>query len=174
MTIAGVVYTQETLDLGDRADPAFALMTTSVAAGIVLGALMAHRIELVIGRPIMLAVGYTAPFFLLPVFLIPSMPWIYAMWFCFGFMDALAVISFQAYLAESIPENLRGRVYAAWGALVALSAAIAFYLIGFVVPWLGAPNSLTVAGLVVGIGGPYVLWQTGAIRSVRTHKSVLV
>ena len=174
MTIAGVVYTQETLDLGDRAEPAFALMTTSLAAGAVLGALMAHRIEGGIGRAFMLALGYTAPFFLLPIFFTPSMPWIYAAWFGFGFMDALAVISFQAYLAESIPDDMRGRVYAAWGAIVALASAIAFYLMGFVTPWLGAANTISIAGLLVGLGGPYSLWVTGAIRSVRTHRSVLV
>jgi MFS family permease len=173
MTIGGVIYTQETLDLGDRAEPAFALMTTSLAAGAVLGALMAHRIESGIGRPFMLALGYIAPFFLIPVFYSPDMTWIYLAWFGFGFMDALAVISFQAYLAESIPEDMRGRVYAAWGAIVALASAIAFYLMGFVTPWLGAPNTFAIAGLLVGLGGPYALWITGAIRSVRTHRSIL-
>jgi len=122
----------------------------------------------------MLALGYTAPFFLLPVFFTPSMGWIYVAWFGFGFMDALAVISFQAYLAETIPEDMRGRVYAAWGAIVSLASAIAFYGMGFVTPWLGAPHTIALAGLVVGIGGPISLWITGAIRSVRTHRSVLV
>jgi MFS family permease len=173
MTIAGVVYTQETLDLGGRADPAFALMTTFMAAGAVLGALVAHRIEGSIGRPVMLALGYLGPFFLTSAFFSPPMTVIYVAWFCFGFMDALAVISFQAYLAESIPAEMRGRVYAAWGAIVSLASAIAYYGMGFVTPWLGAPVTFALAGLVVGIGGPFSLWRSGAIRSVRTHRPVL-
>jgi MFS family permease len=173
MTIAGVVYTAETLDLGDRAEPAFALMTTFLAAGAVLGALVAQRIETGIGRPFMLALGYLGPFFLASAFFSPPMPVIYGAWFCFGFMDALAVISFQAYLAESIPDEMRGRVYASWVAIVSLASAIAYYLMGFVTPWLGAPATFALAGLVVGIGGPLSLWWSGAIRSVRAHRSVL-
>ncbi|MGN6486069.1 MAG: MFS transporter [Thermomicrobiales bacterium] len=103
MTVAGVVYTQETLHLGDRADSAFALMTTFMAAGAVTGALMAHRVEARIGRPIMLALGYLGPFFLISAAFSPAMPVIYAAWFCFGILDAMAVISFQAYLAEAVP-----------------------------------------------------------------------
>lgn len=167
MTVAGVVYTQETLHLGDRADSAFALMTTFMAAGAVTGALLAHRVEARIGRPIMLALGYLGPFFLISAAFSPAMPVIYAAWFCFGILDAMAVISFQAYLAEAVPEQERGRVYAAWGAIVSLAAAVAFYGMGLLVPVVGAPAAFAMAGLTVGIGGPLSLWLTGAIRSVR-------
>ena len=51
MTVAGIVYTQETLDLGRNASAAFALMTTFLAAGAVLGAMMAFRIERTLSRP---------------------------------------------------------------------------------------------------------------------------
>lgn len=167
MTVAGIVYTQETLDLGDRAQAAFALMTTSMAAGAVLGAFVAARIERRIGRPLMMAMGYLGPFFLVAAYWSPPMATIYVAWFCFGFLDALAVISFQAYLAEAVPENLRGRVYAAWGAIVALASAVAYYAMGLVTPLLGAPHTLALAGIVVGIGAPSLLWATGAVRSVR-------
>lgn len=167
MTVAGVVYTKETLDLGDRSSAAFALMTTFLAAGAVLGALIARHIEVRIGRPFMLAMGYLGPFFLAVAWFQPSMPVIYAAWFCFGFLDALAVISFQAYLAEAVPESLRGRVYAAWGAVVSLASALAYYGMGWVTPWLGAPLTFALAGMTVGIGAPLLLWLTGAIRSVR-------
>jgi MFS family permease len=167
MTVAGVVYTQETLLLGERAEAAFALMTASLSAGAVLGAFGAHRVERRIGRPVMLALGYLGPFFLITALFQPQMPIIYAAWFGFGVLDALAVISFQAYLAEAVPERLRGRVYAAWGALVSLSAALAYYGMGLVTPWLGAPLTFAVAGIVVGFGAPLLLLSSGAIRSVR-------
>lgn len=167
MTVAGVVYTQETLLLGDRAEAAFALMTASMSAGAVLGAFSAHRIERRIGRPYMLALGYLGPFFLVTALSRPEMPVIYVAWFCFGVLDALAVISFQAYLAEAVPERLRGRVYAAWGAIVSLAAALAYYGMGIVTPWLGAPLTFTLAGIMVGFGAPLLLLSTGAIRSVR-------
>ena len=171
MTVAGVIYTQETLHLGDRADSAFALMTTFLAMGAVTGALLAHRVESRIGRPLMLAIGYLGPFFLMTAAFSPGMPAIYAAWFCFGILDAMAVISFQAYLAEAVPEDERGRVYAAWGAIVSLAAALAFYGMGLLVPVVGAPAAFAMAGLTVGIGGPLSLWLTGAIRSVRGQQA---
>lgn len=171
MTVAGVVYTQETLDLGGRAEAAFALMTTSMAAGAVTGAFAAHRIEPRIGRPYMMALGYLGPFFLAAAVFSPPMVVIYGAWYCFGFLDGLAVISFQAYLAEAVPEHLRGRVYAAWGAIVALASAVAYYVIGLMTPLLGAPQMFAVAGLMVGLGAPLLLLATGAIRSVRLTPS---
>ncbi|MEJ7901338.1 MAG: MFS transporter [Thermomicrobiales bacterium] len=171
MVVAGVVYTQETLDLGDRADAAFALMTTFMASGAVVGALLASRVERRIGRPALLMVGYLGPFFMCAGFFSPPMAVIYAAWFGLGFTDAWAVIAFQSYLAEAVPAELRGRVFAAWGAMVALGGAIAFPLLGVVTPWLGAPNTFGLVGLTVGIGGPFLLWSTGAIDSVRTHRA---
>ncbi len=70
-----------------------------------------------------------------------------------------------------MPAELRGRVFAAWGAVVALGGALAFPLLGLVTPWLGAPATFGLVGLIVGIGGPFLLWATGAIDSVRTHRA---
>ncbi|MEZ4496606.1 MAG: MFS transporter [Thermomicrobiales bacterium] len=103
-----------------------------LAAGAVLGAVVARHIEQRIGRSSMMALGYLGPFFLAIAVFQPGMPVIYAAWFVFGFLDALAVISFQAYLAEAVPASERGRMYAAWGAVVSLAAAIAFYGMGWI------------------------------------------
>jgi MFS family permease len=167
MTVAGLIYTKETLDLGDNASAAFALMTTFLATGAVLGAMVANRIERRIGRPSMMALGYLGPFFLAVAWFQPGMPVIYAAWFVFGILDALAVISFQAYLAEATPAVERGRMYAAWGAVVALASALAYYGMGWITPWLGAPLTFALAGITVGIGAPALLWISGALRSVR-------
>lgn len=170
LIVTGVVYTQETLDLGDQADAAFALMTASLSAGAVLGALVASRLELRLGRPLLMAIGYLGPGFLITGFFAPPMPVLYAGWFALGIADAWAVISFQAYLAEAVPEQLRGRVYATWGAVVSLAAAAAFYLMGVVTPWLGAPVTFGLVGVIVGLGGPLLLWLTGALSSIRQQR----
>jgi MFS family permease len=167
LVVAGVVYTEETLDLGDRAEAAFALTTAFMSAGAVGGALVAHRVERRIGRPRLMAVGYTGPFFLMVALASPPMAVIYAAWFCFGLADAWAVIAYQSYLAEAVPDRLRGRVYAAWGAAVALAGALAFAVAGWLVPRLGAPLFFGLTGALVGAGGPFLLWATGALRAMR-------
>jgi MFS family permease len=167
LVVTAVVYTQETLDLGNRANAAFALLTTSMSAGAVTGALLAHRLERRLGRPTLLAIGYTAPGFLIFAFFTPPMPLLYAFWFLLGLTDAWAVISFQAYLAEQVPDRLRGRVYSAFGATIALAGAASYYLMGVVTPWLGAPRTFAAVGLIVGIGGPIILWLSGALESIR-------
>lgn len=169
LVVTAVVYTQETLHLAARADAAFALMTTAFSAGAVLGAVLAHRIELRIGRPMLMAIGYVGPLFLIAAVFSPPMPVIYAAWFCLGLADAWAVISFQAYLAESVEDQMRGRVYATFDALVWLAAAGALSLLGVVTPLLGAPATFGLVGVIVGFGAPLLLWVTGAIRSIRQH-----
>lgn len=167
LVVTAVVYTQETLDLAARADAAFALMTTSFSAGAVIGAVLAHRIELRLGRPMLMAIGYVGPIFLVAAAFSPPMPVIYAAWFCLGLADAWAVISFQAYLAEAVEDQLRGRVYATFDALTWLGTAGAFSLLGVVTPMLGAPATFGWVGLIVGFGAPLLLWATGALRSIR-------
>ena len=169
LVVTAVVYTQETLDLGNRADAAFALMTTSISAGAVFGALVAHRLEGRIGRARLMAIGYVGPAFLIVAALGVPLPVVYLAWFALGLADAWAVISFQAYLAEAVAEELRGRVYAAWGAVVALAGAAGYALMGVVTPWLGAERTFGAVGLIVGLGGPLLLWATGAVASVRAR-----
>jgi MFS family permease len=75
--VAAIVYTEETLHLGNRAESAFALMSAAASAGAVAGALIASRIEFRIGRRKMMAVGYLGPLFLTIATVSPPMPVIY-------------------------------------------------------------------------------------------------
>ena len=165
--VALVVLVEETLDLGDRAGPVYALLMASFSAGAACGALVAGRVERRIGRPRLMAIGYLAPLLLLPAGLTPPLPVLFVCWVTLGFTDAWAVIAMQAYLAESVPDRLRGRVYATWNAAVTLGAAIAFTAVGWLTPRLGAPFTIALAGALVGLGGPGLLLITGAVASMR-------
>lgn len=169
LVVVNVVYTEDVLDLGDEAGSIYALLTATTSAGAVLGALAAGRVERRLGRRRLMAVGYLAPLALVPIGLVPPLWVVSCCWFALGFGDAWAVIAMQAYLAEAVPDRLRGRVYATWGALVTLAGAGWFALAGWLTPRLGAPMVLTLAGLVVGGGGPLFLLLTGALRAMRSH-----
>ncbi len=166
-----VVYTEETMALGERAGTVFALLTATFSAGAAAGAIAGGRLERRIGRRRLLAIGYLGPLFLLPVGLVPPLPMLFGCWFALGFLDAWAVIAMQAYLAEAVPDALRGRMYASWSAVLTLAGAVWYGLVGWVIPVLGAPRVFVLAGLIVGIGGPLALLLTGALATLR-HDAV--
>ena len=170
--VALVVFVDRSLRLGEAADSVYALLMAAVSAGATLGALVAGRVERRIGRPRLMAIGYLAPLMLVPAGLTPPLGILFACWFALGFGDAWAVIAMQDYLAEAVPDALRGRVYATWGAALALGAAVAFAVVGWATARLGPPATLALGGGLVGIGGPLLLLATGAIAAMRHHRPV--
>jgi len=73
----------------------------------------------------------------------------------------------QAYLAESVGDALRGRVYATWNGVITLAGMISFGVVGWITDRIGAPWTIAIAGLLVGIGGPLMLVLSGALSAVR-------
>ena len=167
LVVAVLIYVEETLPLGNAAASAFSLLTATFAAGTALGALVARPVERRIGRPRLMAIGYLAPLMLIPAGLTPPLPVLFACLLVLGFTDAWAVIAMQTYLAEAVPDALRGRVYAIWLGVVTLGGAVDFAIVGWLTERLGAPATLALVGAVVGIGGPLLLWATGCIAAMR-------
>ncbi len=114
-----------------------------------------------------MAIGYLAPLMLIPAAFSPPLPVLFACWLALGFTDAWAVIAMQSYLAEAVPDALRGRVYATWTGVVTLAGALAFVLVGWLTPRLGPPLTLALLGGIVGIAGPLILLATGALAAMR-------
>jgi MFS family permease len=142
------------------------LLAVSMSCGAVVGALTASHLERRISRSNMLFAGYLGPLIMVPAVLQPPVPVLYALAFAFGLADAWAVIAMQAYMAEWTANELRGRVYAIWGGVIAASALVSFAAVGWITDLLGPPVTVALAGLVVGLGGPIALVTTGALRSV--------
>jgi MFS family permease len=172
LVVGVLVYVEETLRLGEEVASVFSLLTASFAAGTALGALAARGVERRIGRPRLMAIGYLAPLMLIPTGFTPPVPVLFVCLFVLGFTDAWAVIAMQAYLAEAVPDALRGRVYAAWLGAITLASAVAFGIIGWLTPRLGPPTTLAAVGALVGIGGPLLLWVTGCIAALRPGNRV--
>lgn len=164
--VAALVYVEESLHLGDEAASAFSLLTACFAGGTAIGALVARPVERRIGRPALMAIGYLAPLTLIPAAFTPPLPVLFACWLALGFTDAWAVIAMQSYLAESVEDSLRGRMYATWTAVVTIGGAIALIVVGRLTETIGPPLTLAIAGATVGIGGPILLWLTGALPAM--------
>jgi MFS family permease len=172
LVVGILVYVEETLHLGDDAATVFALLTATFATGTALGALVARSVEKRIGRTRLMAIGYLAPLMLVPAGFTPPLPVLFACLLILGFTDAWAVIAMQTYLAEAVPDALRGRVYATWIGAVTFAGAAGFGLVGWLTPRLGAPLTLSLVGALVGFGGPLLLVATGAITAMRHEATV--
>ena len=164
--VAALVYVEESLHLGDDAASAFSVLTACFAGGTAIGALVARPVERRIGRPALMAIGYLAPLTLIPAVFTPPLPVLFACWLALGFTDAWAVIAMQSYLAESVEDSLRGRMYATWTACVTVGGAIALIVVGQLTENIGPPLTLAIVGATVGIGGPLLLWLTGALPAM--------
>jgi MFS family permease len=167
LVVGILLFVEETLRLGNDADTVFSLLTATFAAGTALGALVARSVEKRIGRMRLMAIGYLALLMLVPAGLTPPLPVLFACLFILGFTDAWAVIAMQTYLAEAVPDALRGRVYATWLGAVTLAGAAGFGVVGWLTPRVGSPVTLALVGAAVGIGGPLLLLATGAIAAMR-------
>lgn len=174
LAITLVVYVERSLGFGTDAGRIYALLMAAFSLGTAIGAVAASRVEARIGRPRLMAIGYLAPLLIVPTVLVPPLPLLFLCWFGLGFTDAWAVISMQAYLAESVSDALRGRVYAGWTAAVTSGAVVAFLATGWLTTHWGAPRTLAAAGLLVGLGGPLLLWATGALAAMRGHQPLTV
>jgi MFS transporter, NRE family, putaive nickel resistance protein len=168
LSITTVVYTEQTLDLGDRAEFVYGLLAATMSAGAVAGALVASRLEHRIGRPQLLAIGYLGPLLLLPAGLVPPLPVVFLCWFALGLTDAWAVIAFQSYLVEAVDEAMRGRVYAIWSGGISLAILGSYALVGWLTDQFGAAATLAIVGGTVGLGGPFLLFVLGSIAQVRS------
>jgi MFS transporter, NRE family, putaive nickel resistance protein len=167
LSITTVVYVKEELDLGDRSNLVFGLLAVSISAGAVAGALVARPIERRGGRLTLMLVGYLAPLLFVPTILNPPLVVLFACWFLLGFADAWLVIAMFAYVIESVPPNMRGRVFAIWGGVISIASLGTFALVGWLTESIGPQATFMVTGLMVAIGSPLVLWLSGALASIR-------
>jgi MFS family permease len=169
LVVGVLLFVEETLRLGDDAATVFSLLTATFAAGTALGALVARLVEKRIGRTRLMAIGYLAPLMLVPAGFTPPLLVLFACLFVLGSTDAWAVIAMQTYLAEAVPDEMRGRVYATWLGAVTLAGAAGFGLVGWLTPRFGPPLTLAMVGALVGIGGPLLLLISGAMTAMRHH-----
>ena len=171
MVVALLVYVEQMRNLDGDSSSVYSFLIATLAAGMAVGSLVARPVERGIGRPLLMGIGYLAPLMLISASLRPPLPVLFACWFILGFTDAWAVIAMQTYLAEAVPDGLRGRAYAGWTGVVTFGAAIAFTIVGQLTPRLGPSTTLGLIGFIVGFGGPILLLVTGAFRAIRVHSA---
>lgn len=167
LVVGLVAYTERTLELGSRAGITFALFTAAFSVGTVIGGLLASRVQQRLGRPFMVLFGYTAPALLMVIWFTPPLPVVFTVLILFGLSDSWLVAASQQIIVEQVPDPQRGRLFAAFVALVSLTYAFWNGGLGAFIDQAGSPAAFLLVGLFCGIGCPLILLATGAIRGLR-------
>ncbi|MEU1276244.1 MFS transporter [Streptomyces sp. NPDC005799] len=134
--------------------------------GRLLGLLLARRFIVRTRKGILLALNaFIQGTALLAAGLWPAPPWMMLCFLIVGVPSGCASVCVNAYIQTRIEENLRGRIFALLGAVVALSMPLGPVISGLVAHLASPALSLVVLGAVLAVVGlsPLTsrqLWQT--------------
>jgi MFS family permease len=152
--VAAVFFARVDLDAGDLG---YGLLLTSWVGGMVVGAVVTGR-RIPGGRLAGAVLWWTAiGGVAVAVAAAVAGLWVAVAMFAVGGMaNGLQNVAMRTLMHRRVPDALRGRVYAAYSALMSAAQIVALGLGGVLVTWVGARGALLLAGaggLVAGLAG---------------------
>ncbi|RIH89624.1 MFS transporter [Calidithermus roseus] len=158
--VLGIVMAVKVLKVGT---PGFGAMESALAVGAVLGTLIVPRIAMRLRREQMFFGGliifglFEASLGVWPVF-----AWVLAALFLSGVFNQVFLVPARSILQSHTPGPLRGRIFAAFFAIMDTAVICGALLAGLLEPVLGAPTVFLLAGLMVS-GVSALMLLTGGI-----------
>ncbi|MBF6594652.1 MAG: MFS transporter [Thermaceae bacterium] len=145
--VLGVVLANKVLGVGASG---FGAMEAALALGAVLATLVFGKLTQRFRRErlFMWALG---GFGLLEVSIgaLPVFAWVLAAFFFSGLFNSLFIVPARSILQTNAQPEIRGRLFAAFGAVMNSAVLIGAMLGGLTEPWLGSPRVFLLAGLLV-------------------------
>lgn len=164
----GIVMAVKVLEVGT---PGFGAMESALAVGAVLGTLLVPRIvmrfrreQLFFGGLILFGL-FEASLGVWPVF-----AWVLVALFFSGVFNQVFIVPARSIMQSHTPGPLRGRIFAAFFAVMDTAVICGALLAGVLEPVMGAPAVFVVAGVMVSGVSAWML-LTGGIPSPKPHPS---
>ncbi len=131
----------------------FGIIGAITAFGTVGGNLLFGKFEKRIGRSraIILGTGSAAVYFLIFQFKTPIYV-IGAFALVMGLLNGMAGLSINAYFAEEVPNEIRGRAYSATNAYIQIFSVSCLSISGITSEWIGIANTMSMASAIILIG----------------------
>ncbi|BDG15723.1 MFS transporter [Thermus brockianus] len=169
-TALGVVLALKWLGVGSAG---FGFMEAAMALGAILGGLalprLLHRVprERLFLLALLLFGLFEASVGLFPVF-----AWVLVAFFVGGFLNMAFIVPARSILQLNTPQEMRGRIFAAFGAVMNAAVLLGTMLGGALEGPLGAPTVFLLAGLGVSLAAAYTL-LTGGIPTPKDTRKTL-
>ncbi|GAA6756884.1 MFS transporter [Thermus thalpophilus] len=163
-TALGVVLAIKWLQVGSAG---FGFMEAAMALGAILGGLALPRLLAKVPRErLFLLALLLFGLFEASVGLFPVFAWVLLAFFVGGFLNMAFIVPARSILQLNTPQEMRGRIFAAFGAVMNAAVFIGTMLGGALEGPLGAPTVFLLAGLGVSLAATYTL-LTGGIPAPR-------
>ncbi|MEZ0346882.1 MAG: MFS transporter, partial [Thermus sp.] len=163
-TALGVVLAIKWLQVGSAG---FGFMEAAMALGAILGGLALPRLLAKVPRErLFLLALLLFGLFEASVGLFPVFAWVLLAFFGGGFLNMAFIVPARSILQLNTPQEMRGRIFAAFGAVMNAAVLIGTMLGGALEGPLGAPTVFLLAGLGVSLAATYTL-LTGGIPAPR-------
>ncbi|MFN4072556.1 MAG: MFS transporter [Thermus sp.] len=163
-TALGVVLAIKWLGVGSAG---FGFMEAAMALGAILGGLAIPYLLRRIPRERLFLLGlFLFGLFEASIGAFPLFAWVLLAFFVSGFLNMAFIVPARSILQLNTPQEMRGRIFAAFGAVMNAAVLLGTMWGGALEGWMGAPMVFLLAGSLVSLAAGYTL-LTGGIPAPR-------
>ncbi|MFN3367823.1 MAG: MFS transporter [Thermus sp.] len=163
-TALGVVLAIKWLGVGSAG---FGFMEAAMALGAILGGLAIPYLLRRIPRERLFLLGlFLFGLFEASIGAFPLFAWVLLAFFVSGFLNMAFIVPARSILQLNTPQEMRGRIFAAFGAVMNAAVLLGTMWGGALEGWIGAPMVFLLAGSLVSLAAGYTL-LTGGIPAPR-------
>jgi MFS family permease len=163
-TALGVVLAIKWLGVGSAG---FGFMEAAMALGAILGGLaLPHLLKRLPRERLFLYALFLFGLFEASMGLFPIYAWVLVAFFLAGFLNMAFIVPARSILQLNTPQEMRGRIFAAFSAVMNAAVLTGTMLGGALEGQIGAPMVFLLAGVMVSLAAGYVL-LTGGIPAPR-------
>jgi len=139
--------------LEQLAQTEFGIIGAIVAFGTVAGNLLFGKFEKKIGRSRAIIMGVISLVVYFAIFrFTPSIYVIGAFALVMGILNGMGNLSINAFFAEEVPNEVRGRAYSATNAYITVFSVICLSLSGLTSEYIGIANTMLMASVIIFVG----------------------
>ncbi|MHA1198080.1 MAG: MFS transporter [Candidatus Heimdallarchaeaceae archaeon] len=157
--------------LQEVAQTEYGIIGAIIALGTVMGSLLFGKFEKKIGRSRAIILGsFSLVIYYLLFLFTPSIYLVGVFGFMMGTLNGMMSLSINAYFAEEVPNEVRGRVYSATNAYVTIFSFSCLSISGLTADSIGIVYTMMMASIIIFLG---VLFLTLRTKMFRFPKSAV-
>jgi MFS family permease len=160
--------------LEELAQTEYGIIGAIIAFGTVIGNLLFGKFEKKIGRPKAIMMGSSSLVIYYLIFQFTTSIYVIGVFGLFmGTLNGMMSLSINAYFAEEVPNEVRGRAYSATNAYIQILSFTFLSLSGLSADYLGITNTMMMASIIIFLGVLFLTLRTKMFHFSRTEISAI-